>query len=206
MYVPAHFAAEADELIARLCRRAAGILVTNGPEGPLATHMPIVWDGARRVLSGHIARANPHHTLGPGQGLVILAGPETYVSPSHYPSKAEHGKAVPTWNYEAVHFSGRIEWFDDSVRLEAVVRELSDLHEGSRARPWSLDDAPGDYVKAMLRGIVGVEMQVERVEAKRKLSQNKAGGDFAGVVDGLRRDGGAEAVEIAELMAKLPNP
>ena len=206
MYVPAHFSTEdAEALIARLSKRAAGILVTSGPEGLVATHLPIVWDARTRVLVGHIARANPQHTFGDGQGLVILAGPEAYVSPNLYPSKAEHGKAVPTWNYEAVHFSGAVEWFDDPARLEAVVRRLSDLHERDRAHPWSLDDAPPSYVSAMLRGIVGVEMRVERVEAKRKLSQNKAGADFDGVVEGLRNASG-EAVEIAELMVKLQKP
>lgn len=206
MYVPSHFAAaDAEALIQRLVKRAAGILVTLGPDDRLtATHLPLVWDSERRVLTGHIARANPHHAMGEGAGLFILAGPEAYVSPSFYPSKAEHGKAVPTWNYEAVHFTGRVSWFDDAMRLERVVRALSDLHEAGRDEPWSLDDAPAEYVKAMLRGIVGVEMQVERVEAKRKLSQNKAGADFAGVVGGLRGENSVEAVEIAALMSKLP--
>lgn len=206
MYLPAHFsAADAEALIARLSRRAAGILVTAGPEGLTATHLPILWDAGKRVLTGHVARANPHHTFGGGPGLVILSGPEAYVSPSHYASKAEHGKVVPTWNYEAVHFSGTVSWFDDPARLERVVRRLSDTYEAGRAHPWSVDDAPPGYVSAMLRAIVGMEMQVERIDAKRKLSQNKSAADFDGVAAGLRGEGG-EAVEIAELMAKLSNP
>src|SRR6185312_9251404 len=104
-----------------------------------------------RIAIGHIARANPQWKLGAGRGLIVLAGSEAYVSPSFYPSKAEHGKTVPTWNYEAVHLSGPVEWFDDAARLEGVVRALSELHENDRAEPWRLEDAPRPYVAAMLR-------------------------------------------------------
>lgn len=202
MYVPQHFAAgDADELIGRLARRAAGMLITSDPNGwPVATHMPIVWDAEAHIARGHIARANPQHLGGGGKGLIVLAGPEAYVSPSFYPSKREHGKVVPTWNYEAVHLTGVVEWFDDAARLEQVVRALSDAHERDRAEPWSLDDAPPAYVSAMLRGIVGVEMRVERIEVKRKLSQNKSGADFEGVVEGLSATEGAGAQEVAQLM------
>src|SRR5262249_39052426 len=133
------------------------------------------------------------------RGLLILNGPEAYVSPSLYPSKAEHGKTVPTWNYEAVHLTGAIEWFDDATRLRNVVRDLSVLHETTRAKPWSIDDAPEAYVQAMLRGIVGVSMRVERIEAKRKLSQNRSPEDFAGARDGLID----ESSEIGALMRDL---
>lgn len=204
MYVPEDFAAaEANALIARLARRFAGILISVDANGqPAATHMPLLWDAERRVVSGHIARANPQWRFGAGRGLIVLAGPQAYVSPSFYPSKAEHGKAVPTWNYEAVHLSGPVEWFDDAARLEAVVRRLSETHESDRAKPWRIEDAPPAYISAMLRGIVGAEMRVERVEAKRKLSQNKSEGDFEGVIAGLR-DGDASATEIAALMRAI---
>lgn len=202
MYIPAHFeAGDADELIGRLARRAAGVLITTDRQGwPVATHMPILWDAEARVARGHIARANPQHLGGGGKGLIVLSGPEAYVSPGFYPSKREHGKAVPTWNYEAVHLTGVVEWFDDAVRLEQVVRALSDAHEQGRAEPWSLDDAPPAYVSAMLRGIVGVEVRVERIEAKRKLSQNKSAADFEGVVEGLSVTEGADPQEVAQLM------
>jgi transcriptional regulator len=204
VYVPEHFAvADADALIARLARRFAGILISVDGDGqPVATHMPVLWDAERRVASGHIARANPQWKLGAGRGLIVLSGPEAYVSPSFYPSKAEHGKTVPTWNYEAVHLSGLVEWFDDAARLEDVVRRLSVLHEDDRAKPWRIGDAPPSYVNAMLRGIVGVEMRVERVEAKRKLSQNKSTADFEGVIAGLG-EGDAAATEIAALMRAI---
>jgi transcriptional regulator len=119
MYVPEHFAVEdADALIMRLARRWAGVLVTVDADGtPVGTHMPILWDAERRIATGHIARANPQWKIGAGRGLIVLAGPEAYVTPSWYPSKAEHGKTVPTWNYEAAHLSGAVEWFDDAVRL-----------------------------------------------------------------------------------------
>jgi transcriptional regulator len=177
------------------------VLVTVDRDGtPVATHMPILWDPDRRIATGHIARANPQWKQGDGRGLIVLSGAEAYVTPSWYPSKAEHGKTVPTWNYEAVHLSGRVEWFDDSERLEAVVRDLSALHEEGRDQPWRVADAPRSYIDALLRGIVGCALHVERVEAKRKLSQNKSAADFAGVADGLAGAADPLALEVAALM------
>lgn len=201
MYVPDHFAVDdPDALIAKLARRSAGILVSVDPDGqPIATHLPLLWDAAARTARGHIARANDHWKHGASRGLIVLAGPEAYVSPSYYPSKVEHGKVVPTWNYEAVHLSGGLAWFDDAERLEAIVRDLSALHEKGRTSPWSIEDAPRAYVDAMLRGIVGVEMRVEIIEAKRKLSQNKSAADFDGVIAGIER-GDVSETEIAALM------
>lgn len=202
MYVPAHFATDdADALIARLARRWAGVLVTVGADGtPVGTHMPILWDRERRIATGHIAHANPQWKHGDGRGLIVLSGAEAYVTPAWYPSKAEHGKTVPTWNYEAVHLAGRVEWFDDPARLEAVVRDLSVLHEGGRSKSWSIADAPRAYIDALLRGIVGCALHVERVEAKRKLSQNKSEADFAGVAAGLAASDEPMAREVAVLM------
>lgn len=202
MYVPAHFEAEdADALITRLAGRWAGVLITVDADGtPVGTHMPMLWDAERRVATGHIARANPQWKHGAGRGLIVLGGPEAYVTPAWYPSKAEHGKTVPTWNYEAVHLSGAVEWFDDAVRLETVVRDLSALHETGRTEPWALSDAPRLYIDAMLRGIVGVALHADRVEAKRKLSQNKNAADFAGVAAGLQASGDALSGEVAMLM------
>lgn len=207
MYVPEHFAAEdSDALIAALARRCAGILISVGASGqPVASHIPILWDAKDKIARGHIARANPQWKLGAGRGLIVLAGAEAYVSPTFYPSKAEHGKVVPTWNYEAVHLSGAVEWFDDAARLKGVVRDLSALHEADRANAWSIDDAPPSYIDAMLRGIVGVEMRVEKVEAKRKLSQNKGTADFEGVIAGLSRGDTSDAA-ISALMLGVRAP
>lgn len=202
MYVPTHFAADdADALIARLARRWAGVLITVDAEGtPVGTHMPILWDAERKIATGHIARANPQWKQGDGRGLIVLSGSEAYVTPAWYPSKAEHGKTVPTWNYEAVHLSGRIEWFDDTARLEGVVRDLSAFHEDGRSEPWSISDAPRPYIDALLRGIVGVAFHADRVEAKRKLSQNKSEADFNGVARGLASSEDAMQREVAEMM------
>lgn len=202
MYVPSHFATDdPDGLIQRLARRWAGVLVTIDADGaPVGTHMPILWDAERRIATGHIARANPQWKQGAGKGLIVLSGPEAYVTPAWYPSKAEHGKTVPTWNYEAVHITGHIEWFDDPTRLEAVVRDLSHVHEHDRNEPWALSDAPRPYIEAMLRGIVGVSLSAERIEAKRKLSQNKSAADFDGVARGLAKSNEPMAQEVAALM------
>lgn len=202
MYVPAHFATDdADGLIARLARRWAGVLVTVDESGmPVGTHMPILWDAATRTATGHIARANPQWKQGAGKGLIVLSGPEAYVTPTWYPSKAEHGKVVPTWNYETVHISGSVEWFEDAGRLEAVVRDLSDFHEQDRPAPWAVSEAPRTYIEAMLRGIIGVTLTAERIEAKRKLSQNKSEADFAGVKQGLAASGDLMAREVADMM------
>lgn len=202
MYVPHHFATdEADALIARLAPRRAGVLVTVDPDGtPVATHVPIMWDAERKIATGHIARANPQWKQGPGRGLIILSGAEAYVTPGWYASKRETGKTVPTWNYETVHLSGQVEWFDDPVRLEALVRTLSARHEVGRAEPWVIEDAPRQYIDALLRGFVGMHLHVDRVEAKRKLSQNKSEGDFRGVEQGLAATGDAMSEEVAALM------
>jgi transcriptional regulator len=202
MYVPAHFATEdADAVIARLARRWAGVLVTMDADGtPTGTHVPILWDAEKKIATGHIARANPQWKQGEGRGLIVLVGPEAYVTPAWYPSKAEHGKTVPTWNYEAVHLSGRVEWFDDAERLESMLAELSHVHERDRPEPWGLGDAPRPYVDALKRGIVGVALHVDRIDAKRKLSQNKSEADFNGVADGLSVRDDAMEREVATLM------
>lgn len=202
MYVPAHFTTDdADALIHRLARRWAGVLITIGEDGaPVGTHMPILWDAESRIATGHIARANPQWKQGPGKGLIVLNGPEAYVTPAWYPSKAEHGKTVPTWNYEAVHITGEVEWFDERARLEAVVRDLSAFHEQGRAEPWFISDAPRPYIDALLRGIVGVSLRAERIEAKRKLSQNKSEADFDGVARGLAAGDDPMSREVAALM------
>ncbi|PZO51738.1 MAG: transcriptional regulator [Alphaproteobacteria bacterium] len=202
MYVPEHFHADdADALIQRLAKRWAGVLITLDEHGaPVGTHMPILWDVDKRIATGHIARANPQWQQGDGKGLIVLNGPEAYVTPSWYPSKAEHGKTVPTWNYEAVHITGRVEWFDDAERLEAMLDQLSSFYERDRTEPWAISDAPRPYIDALKRGIVGVTLTAERIEAKRKLSQNKSKADFGGVVSGLTGSADPLAQEVAALM------
>jgi transcriptional regulator len=202
MYVPHHFATDdADGLIHRLARRWAGVLIMVGEDGaPTGTHLPIIWNAKTRTATGHIARANPQWKLGPGKGLIVLNGPEAYVTPAWYPSKAEHGKTVPTWNYEAVHITGNVEWFDDADRLEQMLVDLSALLEQDRPEPWQVNDAPRHYVDALKRAIVGVTLTAEHIEAKRKLSQNKNEADFHGVARGLGASDDALAQEVGALM------
>lgn len=164
----------------------AGELVTAGPDGyPLATLVPVLWDGDR-VLA-HLARANDHwRAIEPGaKALLVVGGPQAYISPSWYAAKAEHGRVVPTWNYSSVHLTGRVTIRDDAEFVRGVVTRLTEAHEAGRDEPWQVSDAPAAYVEGMLRAIVGVELVVERVEAKAKLSQNRSVADRRGVVAGL---------------------
>jgi transcriptional regulator len=191
MYLPAAFAVtEPDEISAAIDAIAAAHLVTFGPDGFDSSFLPFLADPSVTVLHGHLARANPHGraiALAGDQGvdaLVIFGGPDTYVSPAWYPSKAVSGEVVPTWNFEVVHVHGRVRVVDERAFVADVVRRLTDRHEGRRtaASPdgppaWSVDDAPADYLARMHRAIVGIEVRVERVEAKRKLSQNRPDDD-----------------------------
>ncbi|WP_224392296.1 FMN-binding negative transcriptional regulator [Pseudonocardia sp. ICBG1293] len=190
MYVPAHFAPTDEDVRQLLDRPGAADLVTAGPEGLDATLLPFVHDRGRGSLLGHLARNNDHWTRADGrQGLVIVRGPDSYVSPSWYASTAEHGRVVPTWNYVTAHVRGTVVVHDDIAWLEDVVRRLTDLHEAGRAAPWSVDDAPEAFVRGQLRAIVGVELRIESVEAKVKLSQNRPAADVDGVVRGLEAAG-----------------
>jgi transcriptional regulator len=195
VYVPAHFSLDDDAVQAMLDRPGAAELVTCGPDGPEATLLPFVRDPERDVLLGHFARNNDHWTRVDGQtGLVIVRGPDSYVSPTWYASKAEHGRVVPTWNYVTAHVHGRVTVHDDVDWTADVVRRLTEMHEGGR---WRMEDAPEAFIAGQLRAIVGVEVRVERVEAKAKLSQNRPAADVDGVIAGLRAagdHGGADAV------------
>lgn len=201
MYLPPHFR-EDDRDILHRAMAAAGLatLVTAGPDGMVASHLPLFLDpaaGPNGTLYGHVARANPHaRTAGGTEGLVIFTGPDGYVTPSWYPGKAVHGKVVPTWNYVAIHAYGPIETFDDPARLLDVVTRLTERHEAGRARPWAVGDAPADFIAGMLKGIVGFALPIARLEGKWKMSQNRPADDRAAVADGLRGDGAAAAASL----------
>jgi len=201
MYLPDAFAVtDPAEIKDLLARTPLGSLITHGPDGLFATHLPFVHDAARGVLAGHLARANPHRDkAGDGQALVIFQGADAYVTPSWYPSKAEHGKVVPTWNYEAVHVYGVIAWREEPEWLRANVEALTRRFEAGQATPWAVDDAPQGYIDKLARGIVGVEFHIERIEAKRKLSQNRSDADRQGVAVGLAEQGSG----LAEIMRGL---
>jgi transcriptional regulator len=172
-------------------------IVTVGADGiPLATLLPILWSADTRTVIAHMARANPHwREIGDDSPcLAIVAGPQAYISPSWYAAKAEHGRVVPTWNYSAVHLTGTVRVHDDPDWVRDAVTRLTDRHEQPREQPWAVTDAPPTYVDKNLKAIVGLEIAVERVEAKAKLSQNRSDADRAGVVAGLRAEGGNPAV------------
>jgi transcriptional regulator len=165
-------------------------LVTVGEDGvPDATFLPVLWEGDRLV--GHLARANAHwqRIVDGAPALAIVMGADSYISPSWYAAKAEHGKVVPTWNYSVVHLRGRVAVHDDADWVRGLVTRLTDHHEQPRAEPWAVTDAPADYLEKNLRPIVGVEIVLDSVEAKAKLSQNRSEEDRAGVAAGLRADG-----------------
>jgi transcriptional regulator len=185
MYVPEPFAADEAAALALLKARPFGALVTLAEGAPVAVQVPFMAKGEPLRLLGHVARANPIWRTGGGAGLMIVQGADAYVSPSLYPSKADHGRVVPTWNYEAVHAHGMIEWFEDRARLLALVEAQTDRFEADRERPWAVADAPADYMEGMLRAIVGFELRVERLEIARKLSQNRTAADRDGVEAGL---------------------
>ena len=176
-------------LLATIRAARLATFITATTEGPLATPLPLFIDeteGEYGVLYGHLARANPQWRVpAVGNGLAIFAGPDAYVTPSWYAVKQETGKVVPTWNYATVHASGPAEFFDDPARLLDVVTRLTSLHEGERAAPWAVSDAPPDFVQSQLRGIVGLRMPIASLEGKRKLSQNRSQADIDGVRKGL---------------------
>jgi len=190
MYIPRPFAVDVDAARDLLDQVTVGQLVTATERGPLATLMPWVPDLERGALVGHVARPNMQwQTPWVGQALVIVEGPNGYVSPSWYASKAEHGRVVPTWDYVVVQVHGDLIVHDDPVWVEDVVRRLTVRHEQHRADPWSVDDAPSDYLDGQLRGIVGIEVRIDRLEASVKMSQNKSDADAAGVLAGFIAEG-----------------
>lgn len=210
MYIPKAFAvSELAELHGLIEHSGVATLVSQGEHGLQASHLPLLLapgEGEFGTLYGHFARANPQwRALADGaEVLVVFQGTEAYVSPSFYPAKAEHGKVVPTWNYQAVHAHGRAEVFDERERLLALVSALSDKHEQRRERPWAVSDAPADYIDSLLRAIVGFALPISRIEGSFKLSQNKSAADFAGVRDGLAASPRESERCLAECMQRLP--
>lgn len=205
MYLPEHFKEiDPQEIAAVIAAAPLGCVVANTAEGLIANHMPILVD-KHGQLAGHIALANDMHRLiAEGQEvLVIFRGVDGYVSPNFYPSKAEHHKQVPTWNYQVVHVHGTISFQHDESSKRAAVGLLTREHErrinGEKA--WRMADAPADYMTDMLGKIVAFRIGVTRTIAKSKLSQNRDVRDFEGAVDGLKSSG-QEA--LAARMAALP--
>jgi transcriptional regulator len=207
MYQPAYFREDRLAVQHALIREhSLGLLVTAGPGGLQANHIPFLLDdraGEHGTLRAHLARANPQwqDLSAIAECLVLFQGPQSYISPSLYPTKHEHGKVVPTWNYITVHAWGRPRVIDDAAWLRRQIDDLTTHNEAARPAPWSVSDAPEQYVAAQIKGIIGVEIPIARIEGKWKVSQNRPAVDRAGVVAGLQ-GGGSEAETMAALVAE----
>ena len=209
MYQPAHFVESRPEVLRRLVQEHPfGLLVTQDAQGITANSVPFFLDddpaGGPGVLRAHVARANPvwREARADVESLVVFQGAQGYVSPAWYPSKAEHGKVVPTWNYVIVQGRGTVRFIEDAEWLRAFVSRLTDRHEGERtaregAAAWAVTDAPADYVETMLRAIVGVEIVLSSLVGKWKVSQNRPQADRDGVARGLDGVPGSVAAEMA---------
>ncbi len=191
MYLPTHFEECRPDVLHRLLHEhPLGLLVTQGDGGLDANPIPFLLDperGPHGTLRGHVARANPvwREARTDVASLVVFQGPQAYVSPAWYASKAETGKVVPTWNYVMVQARGRLVVRDDAAWLRRLVGELTARHESARPVAWQVDDAPADYIDAMLRAIVGIEIELSALTGKWKVSQNRSAADRDGVARGL---------------------
>jgi transcriptional regulator len=216
MYLPRHFEQNDPAALHALLREhPLATWVTQGgdaPGGLVVNHVPFMLDATRGphgTLIGHVARANPVWQR-PAPSVFVFQGPQAYVSPGWYPSKQAHGKVVPTWNYAVVHAHGTPRVLDAVEARHAIVRQLTETHERGRSQPWSVDDAPPDYVAQMLAAIVAIEIPVERLVGKWKVSQNRSADDRRGVAEGLCQPGpsGETSPEMAAMaaMAVLVRP
>lgn len=209
MYIPMHFEETRLEVLHGLMRRyPLAALVTPGANGIQANHIPFMLDPEPApfgTLRGHVARANPvwRETDRKLETLVIFQGPNAYISPSWYPSKHETGRVVPTWNYVAVHAYGYPQIIEQPDWLHNHLETLVNQHERGRENPWQISDAPEEFTGKLMNAIVGLEIQITRLEGKWKLGQNRSFADRQGAVDGLRKEGTESAEAVAALMETL---
>jgi len=204
MYQPKHFQ-ETDRatMLGLIDAFPLAAMVVSTEDGLEANHVPLLavaGEGERLILRGHVARPNPLAALAAAgaPALAIFSAEQHYVSPGWYPSKREHGQVVPTWNYRVVHAHGRLQAINDAAWLRDLVEALTRRHERDLANPWQVGDAPADYLERMLRAIVGIELQVDRLEGKSKLSQNRSAADREGVVGAMERLGSDAAAAMAD--------
>lgn len=208
MYNPPMFREDRVDVLHASMRAAplANLVIAAG-DGFEASPLPLLIDpepAPLGTLSGHIARGNPLARGDGAMALAIFMGPDAYVTPSWYATKRETGRVVPTWNYVTIHAEGRLRFFDDPASLLALVKKLTGRHEAGRADPWSVEDAPADFIAAQLKGIIGFTLALTRLEGKWKMSQNRPAADRAGVIAGLRESG---REDIAALIgADQPKP
>jgi transcriptional regulator len=211
MYQPQDFRVDdVPQLHALMRARPFAALISSGPMGLYATHMPTVLkdEGPFGVVECHVARANPHwkQLADSSEVLMIFQGSQGYVTPNWYPSKARTGKVVPTWNYAVVHAYGRPEVMNDKAWLRRHVAELTAQQEAHASAPWALSDAPETYVDVMLRGIVGIRLPVARLEGKWKMSQNREAEDRAGVERGFAARAEGDDLELAQMVRRASPP
>ena len=204
MYRPPAFREDRlDVLHALIAAHPLGMIVTHGPAGLEANPVPFTLDpsrGAFGTLRAHMARGNGQRAAleAGNEALVIFQGPQTYITPSWYASKAEHGKVVPTWNYVIVQARGVPVLIDDTDWLRTQIGELTDAHETTRTAPWAVDDAPEPYIASQMKGIFGLEIEISRIEGKWKTSQNRPEADRTGVSEGLRAEGDGAMAELVD--------
>ena len=208
MYVPAHFAETRKEVLhSRIVQHPFGTLITHGSSGLDANHIPFELaadDGEFGVLRAHVARANPvwQEVANGDEVLVVFHAGDAYISPNWYPSKHELHKQVPTWNYMVVHAHGRMTILDDERYVRGVVGRLTRTHEASEPKPWKMGDAPKDYVDAMVKAIVGIQVEITRLVGKSKLSQNKEARDIQGAAEALKSSGESQLADA--MLAGVP--
>ena len=211
MFMPDHFRVEdVAEMHGLMSAHPFAALVSMTPAGLYGTHLPTVLkqEGPCGIIECHLARANPHwKDLAKGeQAMMIFQGADAYITPNWYATKAQTGKAVPTWNYAIVHAYGRPAIMNDKDWLKQHVTELSDQQERSEAHPWKVTDAPDSYIDVMLRGIVGFRFEITRLEGKWKMSQNRETQDRLAVIDGLKARASGDDLEIADIVAMKMGP
>jgi transcriptional regulator len=202
---PAFKESDLPALQAQIVASGLTTLISVGANGPIVSNLPIVFDanaGPYGMIAGHLARANPQWRESDltKPALALFMGADAYVSPSYYPSKREHGKVVPTWNYSMIVARGRLEIFEDADALRAQVETLTKRFEAQFEKPWEVADAPEDFVQRQIKGIVGVRLHIENLEGKAKLNQNRSAADQEGVVAGLSPSDRANDREVAEQM------
>ena len=192
-----------EEAVAFIAAHPFAVLAVNGGNGPVAAMVPLVFDEAGQKLLGHVARANPFWSAAEqsqAHAVAVFRGADAYVSPSSYPSKQEHGKVVPTWNYMAVEIRGQIKIETEPEAIRPYLTALTAKMESHRALPWQISDAPDDYIAKLSRAIIGFSLEIKDITYVRKLSQNKSVADKQGVVDALKASEKYEERLIAQEM------
>lgn len=206
IYIPPAFReSNLPALQAQIAASGLTTLISVGAQGPIVSNLPIIFDasaGPYGMIAGHLARANPqwHESDLSKPALALFMGADAYVSPSYYPSKQEHGKVVPTWNYSMIAARGRLEIFEDAETLRKQVETLTKRFEAAFEKPWQVSDAPEDFIERQIKGIVGVRLHIESIEGKAKLNQNRSAADQEGVVSGLMPSPRAADREVADQM------